>query len=154
MVLTQDLIMEITRETPARTLEIDELQVGQDVIQRITFSNEMVSAFSDICGDYAPVHHDIDHANEMGYDRPIVHGILVASPFSRLLGMHLPGKHAVLQTVEFKMRLPVYCEEELTYRAVITDIRRPFKIVRLDLTVSADGRHRVTGESQCMLLGQ
>jgi acyl dehydratase len=144
--------LEVFRDTPPRRLRIHEIEIGHTVVQRLTFTKEMVVAFSDICADYAAVHHDPAHATSMGYGRPIVHGILAISPFSRLIGMHLPGEYAVVQTLELKLRQPVFCDEQLTYRVVVTDVRAPFKIVRLELTVSTKGNHLITGQSQCQIL--
>ncbi|CAA6655520.1 unnamed protein product [Spirodela intermedia] len=53
--------------------------------------------------------------------RPIVHGMLVASLFPRIVASHFPGAIYVSQTLHF--RLPVYIDEEITAQIQPVGIR-------------------------------
>jgi acyl dehydratase len=63
-------------------------------VQR-TFAAEDVAAFAAISGDFSPLHMDDEYARGTEFGGRVVHGLLVGSLFSQLVGMHLPGKQAL-----------------------------------------------------------
>src|SRR5262245_65733931 len=104
--------LEVTDETPPRALLVDQLSVGDKVTQRVTFDAEKHRAFACLARDSAPVHDDVEFARRSGFDAPIIQGLAVVSRFSRLMGMYLPGEHAILQRTEFKIHRPVYANTD------------------------------------------
>jgi 3-hydroxybutyryl-CoA dehydratase len=81
-----------------------------------SFSQEQVAAFAALTGDSNPVHLDAAYAAQTVFRRPIMHGMLSACIFSKVLGMEFPGEGTVYlgQTLDFKR--PMYPGE--TYWAV------------------------------------
>lgn len=75
---------------------LENLQIGERVEQAFLVSADMVEAFIGLTGDTAPVHTRQDHAERLGFDGPIVHGLLVTALYSGLLGMRLPGPNSVI----------------------------------------------------------
>jgi 3-hydroxybutyryl-CoA dehydratase len=143
--------MEITLATPSRRLSLDDLNVGDEVTEKKVFSQDDISAFSRISGDTAPIHGDPEYARTMGLETNIVHGLLVSSRFSRLLGMYLPGERTLLEKVSFKYRRPVLCNTELLYLARIERIRPLLEIVQMSLKATCGDVEHVVGEAQCRL---
>jgi enoyl-CoA hydratase len=146
------MLMEVTDATPSRALLIDDIVVGDMVTQSVVFDAEAHSAFACLARDSAPIHEDPSFARRSGFDAPIVQGLAVASRFSRLLGMYLPGEHAILQKAEFKFYRPVYAGRQLLYRCKVERIMAPLRIVVLALSVSSDGADLVSGQGQCQLI--
>jgi len=146
------MYLEVTDETPSRALLVDQISVGDRVVQRVTFDTEKHLAFACLARDSAPVHDDADFARRRGFDAPIIQGLAVVSRFSRLLGMYLPGEHAVLQRTEFKFHRPVYADAQLLYSCEVKRIIRPLRVVLLAVAVAADGTDRVTGQCQCQII--
>ena len=144
--------LEVTDETPPRALLVDQISPGDVVVQRVTFDAEKHQAFACLARDSAPVHDDADFARRRGFDAPIIQGLAVVSRFSRLMGMYLPGEHAVLQRAEFKFHRPVYANVELLYRCEVKRIVKPLRAVLLTATVTANGIDCVTGECQCQII--
>ncbi|WP_271613714.1 MaoC/PaaZ C-terminal domain-containing protein [Bradyrhizobium sp. CCBAU 51627] len=144
--------LEVTDETPPRALLIDDLSVGDRVVQKVVFDTEKHKAFACLARDSAPVHDDVDFARRRGFDAPIIQGLAVVSRFSRLMGMYLPGEHAVLQRTEFKFHQPVYADKELLYSCEVKRIVKPLRVVLLAVAVTADGIDRVTGQCQCQII--
>lgn len=144
--------IEVTDDTPPRALLVNQLSVGDRVTQRITFDAEKNRAFACLARDSAPVHDDMEFARRRGFDAPIIQGLAVVSRFSRLMGMYLPGEHAVLQRTEFKFHRPIYANSELLYSCEVRRIIRPLRAVLLTVAVSANGSDCVTGECQCQII--
>jgi acyl dehydratase len=79
------------------------------------FCEEKVEAFAKLTGDYAPVHFDKNHAEEMGFSNRIVHGFFVQSVCSTVLGNHFPGPNSVINTCSFKFHLPIYVGDTVKF---------------------------------------
>ena len=143
--------LSVDDSTPSRLLVISELHLGDSVSQCVTFTTEMREAFYQLAKDSAPVHENADFALASGYDGPILQGLCVTSRFSRLIGMYLPGQSAVIESLNFKFRKPVYEGATLDYRVVVARVLPAFHVARLRLTLESDGQLCIEGEAQCLL---
>lgn len=64
----------------------DDLEVGEERSFETVFTDHMVDEFSHLIGDKNPLHMDSEFAKARGFKGRVVHGMLVASTFSRLFG--------------------------------------------------------------------
>lgn len=146
--------MEITDDTPARRLAFSEIAEGDGVTQAATFDQVALDRFIELARDSAAHHTDDAFARGHGLDGKVVHGLLLASRFSRLLGMYLPGENSVIQTLNLNYRAPVAVGQELIYSVSVTRVVPAVSAVLLDLAIGEpDGETVfVTGASQCIVL--
>lgn len=91
------------------------LAIGSTFELTFSFTQENVNDFCKVSGDFNPIHWDADFAAETVFKKPIVHGALVNSVFSRVMGMEFPGNGSIYlkQVSEFKR--PLYVG--LSYKA-------------------------------------
>ncbi|GGB94326.1 MaoC family dehydratase [Dyadobacter sediminis] len=82
------------------------------------FTQEEVERFAELTGDNNPIHLDAEYAATTSFKRPIIHGMLGATVFTKVLGTQYPGFGSIYlkQTLEFLR--PMYVETD--YRAVFT----------------------------------
>ena len=80
----------------------------------VTVTKEMMEKFLDITGDVNPLHNDAEYAKSKGFNDRVVYGMLVASMYSTLAGVYLPGKYCILQSVDSSFRFPVFIGDTLT----------------------------------------
>lgn len=66
-------------------------EVGATSELIVTFDVATVARFAEATGDANPIHLDAAFAATTRFGRPIVHGALIASQFSRVLAESLPG---------------------------------------------------------------
>jgi len=59
-------------------------------------------------GDYNPLHMEADFARTTSFQQRVVHGMLVASYVSTLVGMQLPGPGALWTKQSFNWSAPVF----------------------------------------------
>jgi|TARA_B100001105_G_scaffold145088_1_gene116278 enoyl-CoA hydratase len=109
----------------------DKLKIGDraSIIKR--FVDEDILIFSELSNDKNPIHLDSNFASKTNFGRKIVHGMLIASLFSGLLGEKLPGKGTIYlgQTITFIK--PVFINEEVTASVEIQYIRKDKPIYTL-----------------------
>ncbi|KXX64111.1 MaoC family dehydratase [Marichromatium gracile] len=108
------------------------LEIGQRATLTRAFSEADVRFFAELSGDCNPVHLDPVYAAETRFGERIVHGILVSSLLSALLGHHLPGDGAIYLGQELNFKAPVYLDMPVTASVEITAIRTDKPIVTLE----------------------
>lgn len=91
----------------------DDLQVGQRAWFRKTVTEADLSHFIAITGDVNPLHVDQVFAEQTFFGQRIAHGMLSASMFSTLVGMHLPGMGAIYRSQTLEFLLPVFMGDTL-----------------------------------------
>ncbi|XP_065865170.1 3-hydroxyacyl-[acyl-carrier-protein] dehydratase, mitochondrial [Euphorbia lathyris] len=97
------------------------LKTGDILRQNRVFSNEDVIEYSKVSHDLNPLHFDSEFARSAGFDDRIVHGMLVAALFPRIIASHFPGAVYASQSLHFKG--PVYIGDEVTGEVEAINIR-------------------------------
>ena len=147
--LPETLIVDDT--TPSRNIKIGHLKVGDRVEQPFSFSAEQLKYFSKVANDQAPVHEDERFAIAMNFNGPIIQGLYLATRFSRLIGMYLPGENAILESVAFKFLNPTYVDQQLLFRVEVSRLLISMKVVRLTLSAFSKTSLHISGEAQCQI---
>src|SRR3989344_3748664 len=76
-------------------MKFEDIIVGSETaILPCVFSDDDVRVFGNLSGDKNPLHYEKKYAESKGFDKPLVHGILLASKFSFLVGMVIPGANS------------------------------------------------------------
>lgn len=87
------------------------------------FSQQDVIDFARVTGDNNPLHLDADFAAQTPFKRPIIHGMLGACIFTKVLGTEFPGPGSVYlaQTLDFLRPMFVDTAYEVTFTVQSTD---------------------------------
>ena len=93
----------------ARTHRLEDLRVGDAVWFDVTLDAERVDRFAALTGDFSPIHVSVDAARYAGFAERVVHGMLMASFASTIVGMFLPGERATFaaEKMDFVEIVPV-----------------------------------------------
>lgn len=91
----------------------NDLVVGQKAFFRKTITEADVSHFIAITGDMNPLHIDEPFAKQTFFGQRIVHGMLSASLFSTMVGLHLPGIGAIYKSQTLNFLRPVFIGDTL-----------------------------------------
>jgi acyl dehydratase len=135
------------------------VSVGQSYAIARAFTADDVKTFANLTGDSNEVHLSDEAAKRAGFDGTLVHGMLVASLFSRIMGMHLPGPGSIYMQQSINFRAPVYVGDEVTASVTVAgfDVKRgnitfDTKVVTAAGALAIDGkalgRNRVVGFSR------
>jgi acyl dehydratase len=97
----------------AADLRFADISVGDTACFRHSVTAEDVSAFARLSGDCNPLHTDASYAAQTEFGRRLVHGMFLASLFSRLVGMHLPGRRCLYLSQSLDFAQPVFIGDEI-----------------------------------------
>ncbi|SHH98054.1 MaoC family dehydratase [Ferrimonas marina] len=121
---------------------------GQSAEVTKVFGPAEVAAFAELSEDRNPIHLDESFAAATPFGQPIVHGILLSSLLSGLLGQKLPGEGTIYLGQTLKFVRPVLVGDEVTARVTISQIRDDKPIVTLLTEVlNSKGEACVQGEA-------
>jgi acyl dehydratase len=94
--------------------------VGQKYEENFSISQKQVNDFAILSGDSNPIHLDKEYASGTIFKKPIVHGFLSSSIFSKVFGTIFPGEGTLYLEQNMKFNAPVYPDE--VYQAEFTVI--------------------------------
>lgn len=93
---------------------IGDLEVGMMESFSRTVDLAMLDAFRELSGDTNPLHCDTGYALECGYADRVAYGMLTASFYSTLVGVYLPGRRCLLNSIDIQFKKPVFPGDVLT----------------------------------------
>ena len=94
--------------------------VGEQFQYSFRFTQAEVEKFAEVTGDVNPVHLDEQYAATTPFKKPILHGFLSGSVFSKVFGTIFPGEGSVYLSQNMTFRRPMYVEQD--YQAAFTII--------------------------------
>lgn len=114
---------------------LSDLAAGQSASFSVTVTAEMLDAFRAITGDTNILHNDAAYAREKGYPDRVVYGMLVASLYSTLAGVYLPGEFSLLHEVDTKFKKPVFIGDTLTVTGTVAEVSETFGRVEIEAKI-------------------
>ncbi len=117
---------------------IDRFQVGASETMTIPVSTAMSDAFGELSGDDAPLHTDESFARAHGFEGRLVHGALVVSLLSRMVGTRFPGPQSLWLKCDVSFRNPCYAPSALRFRATVTQQSEATSSIALTFEITDD----------------
>jgi 3-hydroxybutyryl-CoA dehydratase len=109
-----------------------ELKLGMKAQFDAPLTEAMMTAFAAISGDYNPLHLDDEFARQLGFSSRVAYGMLTSSLYSRLVGMHLPGKRALLHGIDLEFKGPAYVDDVLTVSGSIAFLNEAYRRLEIN----------------------
>jgi 3-hydroxybutyryl-CoA dehydratase len=123
----------------------EDIQVGDRASFTKVWSKEDVATFVLLSGDENPLHTEEVYASTTRFGKPIVHGMLVASSFSTLVGMYLPGTYCLYVKQDISFKKPVYVGDGLLVEGTVVRKIESTKMLEIQCSVSREGVPVVEG---------
>jgi acyl dehydratase len=128
------------------------IENGQTYTHEFSFTQEEVNRFAEVTGDKNPVHIDADYAAKTMFKRPIMHGMLGASLFSKVFGVLFPGEGTIYLKQSLSFMRPMYVstnyEAVFTVKEVIKDKNRA--VIETLIKDKESGQVCTSGEATVM----
>tara|TARA_B100001741_G_C16321487_1_gene490654 strand:+ start:103 stop:534 length:432 start_codon:yes stop_codon:yes gene_type:complete len=110
----------------------NEIKIGLKKEFSVKITESLVNDFAKISGDYSPLHMDIEYASTTSFKKRVVHGMLLASFFSRVDGMYLPGKHALYFSQTLKFVNPCFIDDLVTVKNEVIEKSDSTQIITIN----------------------
>lgn len=121
-------------------LETGKTKAAFDVL----VTEKMMDIFCQLSGDENPMHMDCGYAKTKGMKGKTVYGMLVASFYSRLAGMYLPGRSCFLHEIKINFNRPVYPGDMLHISGIIKEKKELFKRVIVAAKIYNQNQEKVS----------
>lgn len=130
----------------------EEIEIGSKYSFEVTISEELEEDFAKISGDHNPLHMDEQYAQKTKFGKRVCHGMLLASFFSRLVGMYLPGKNALYFSQNLNFVGPCFIGDKITVNGEVFDKSEATRMIKLRTTINNQERKLlVEGTAQVLV---
>jgi acyl dehydratase len=127
------------------------LKVGEKYTHTFSFSQEDVIAFAKVTGDNNPVHLDEDYAAATMFKKPIMHGMLGASIFSKVFGTLFPGEGTIYLNQNIQFTRPMYAGDQYEAQFEIVEIDSEKHRAKITTSiVNIEGKTVILGDATLM----
>jgi acyl dehydratase len=126
---------------------------GEVFTHSFSFSQQDVEAFAKVTGDTNPVHLNEEYAALTPFKKPILHGFLSGSVFSKVFGTIFPGPGSIYvgQTLNFKR--PMFSGMEYFATFTITDVDQEKSTLTIHCAIT-DGNKKACLEGEARLVNR
>ena len=113
----------------------NEIQIGLEHHFEITIDKKLVEDFAKVSGDFNPLHMNEQYSKQTKFKKRVCHGMLLASFFSRLVGMYLPGKNALYFSQNLNFIEPCFIGDSIVVKGEISDKSEATKMIKIKTTI-------------------
>lgn len=132
--------------------QFNDIKIGQTETFELVITESMLDDFARLSGDYNPLHMNENYANSTIFKRRVCHGMLVASFFSQLVGMYIPGKNALYFSQTLKFIHPCFIDDVLKIEGKVLDKSESTKLITLKTSVFNDiGKCIIDGQAKVLV---
>ncbi|WP_053957043.1 MaoC family dehydratase [Inediibacterium massiliense] len=114
----------------------EKIKIGQKASITKMITEEDVLMFSEISQDINPLHMDKNFAKQSMFKKRIVHGFLVASLISAVLGTKLPGANTIYLSQDLQFLAPAFIGDILTATVTVLEKKDHKNIIILETIVT------------------
>ena len=130
----------------------DEIELGMQKSFKVNISENMLNEFGRSTEDYNPLHMNEKYAASTSFKKRVCSGMFLSSFFSRLVGMYLPGKHALHMSQSLNFVNPCFIGETITVEGKVIDKSAATKIIKLETTITNEsGKRIIDGKAQVIV---
>jgi len=131
---------------------LEDILLGQKKKFTVKITETMLNNFAEISGDHNPLHMDENYARTTRFGKRLCHGMLLASLFSRMVGMYMPGKNALYFSQSLNFKSPCFINDEVTVECEVLNKCTSSRIITLKTTISNEtGECLVDGLAKVMV---
>ncbi len=136
----------------SKDITIENISVGDSVSFERSWTEKDVLDFALLSGDYNPLHTDENYAAETQFKKRVVHGFLVGSSISCLIGMYLPGKRSLYLSQSLLFKKPVFIGDEVVVSGKVLNISLSTRIIEMEIKITKNMEEVLDGVAKVQIL--
>lgn len=138
-------------ESPSE-YKFDEISIGDKKKFTEKIDESKLQEFAKLSGDFNPLHMNEEYARTTKFKKRVCHGMLLASFFSKLVGMYLPGKNALYFSQDLNFQSPCYLGDQITVEGEVLDKSDSTRIITIKTSIyNQDGSCLVDGTAKVIM---
>lgn len=127
------------------------INIGDTFEHHFSFSQEDVVLFAQVTGDNNPVHLDEAYAANTIFKKPIIHGMLGATVFSKVFGTMFPGEGTIYLNQNLQFLRPMLVNVEYVAQFEVVEIdREKHRATITTIVINDEGKKVVDGSAVLM----
>jgi len=127
------------------------INIGDTFEHHFSFSQQDVVLFAKVTGDNNPVHLDDEYAAKTLFKRPIIHGMLGGSVFSKVFGTMFPGEGTIYLNQNLQFLRPMLVSTNYTAQFEVLDIdREKHRATVSTIVINEEGKKVIDGSAILM----
>jgi 3-oxoacyl-[acyl-carrier protein] reductase len=129
----------------ANELDINDLHVGMKAQFEVDVDEKTILSFAESSGDYNPLHVDTAYAKNTKFETRIAHGAFQVGLASRMAGMYIPGRLALVTNFQAAFPTPLQYPNQVRVLGEVTVWNPETRTGRLKVVVETQ-QNQVTAE--------
>ena len=129
-----------------KPLSFYDIQIGQTAGFEIVVTEKMHKTFSELVGDYSPIHTSEEFSLQTKFGKRIGYAYLLTGLLSRLYGEYLPGGSSVCIKQEVQFRNPFFVGDTISVTGTVEKKISSTKFVEISSKMNRNG-------SKCVFQG-
>ncbi|MES2794671.1 MAG: MaoC family dehydratase [Bacteroidota bacterium] len=123
------------------------IELGTIFKHQFSFSQDDVILFAKVSGDNNPLHLDADFAATTQFKRPIIHGALASSVFSKVMGTMFPGFGSVYLKQSSEYLRPMFVETayEAVFKVIAINAEKHIADISCEIFDLSTGKRTTNG---------
>lgn len=128
------------------------IEAGTIYTHEFSFTQDEVIQFANVTGDKNPVHLDAEYAAKTMFKKPIMHGFLGGSVFSKVFGTLFPGEGTIYLKQSMSFMRPMYVNTIYEVRMTVKDVNKEKHRANVETNIvdKATGDVVISGEATVM----
>jgi acyl dehydratase len=127
------------------------INVGDTFKHSFSFTQEDVVLFAKVTGDNNPVHLDEEYASKTLFKRPIIHGMLGATVFSKVFGTMFPGEGTIYLNQNLQFLRPMLVNTIYNAQFEVSEIDREKHRATISTSVTNEEGKKVVDGSAILM---
>jgi acyl dehydratase len=124
------------------------MEIGYKFRHSFKFSQKDVIGFATVTGDNNPIHLDAAYAEKSMFKKPIMHGMLGSSIFSKVFGTIFPGEGSIYLNQSLNFLRPMFVEEDYDAIFEVKEVFPDKKRVIISTSIlNSEGKATISGEA-------
>ncbi len=130
---------------------MEKIKLGDFFSENICFTQDKVNQFAECTGDNNPLHLDKEYAAKTPFKKPIVHGFLAGSVFSKVFGTQWPGEGSIYMHQEMSFLAPIFTGENYIAKFEVIEINEEKHRGLIKTTLETqEGKILINGQAKLM----
>mgnify|MGYP001465563871 CR=1 FL=1 len=127
----------------------EEIKLGMKESFQVDITESMENNFAEITGNYNPLASNEEYAATTNYKKRICPGMFTASFFSRLTGMYLPGKYALVYSQSLNFVNICFIGDKITVEGEVIEKNAATKMITINTKIiNQDGEKLIYGKAR------